>query len=168
LKKEVGDETSDFNGLAGLWVAGSGGLRRRRHGDSPPSFNPNSGTEGRSIPDSSCALQAHPGAAPNSYSFAHTQNWLGRSCEVVGQGHQEHRDFHITSKEWRISWDTQPGEHGPGNFQIYVYTAKGTLDGIAANVIGANQDHSIMRGAGDYYLTINTGQPYTIIVEARP
>jgi hypothetical protein len=43
----------------------------------------------------------------------------------------------------------------------------GSLKGVAANVIGANSDNSIMRGSGDYYLTINTAQPYTITVEEQ-
>lgn len=72
--------------------------------------------------------------------------------------------FHVDEKEWAIEWDTQPGQYGDMNFQIYVYSADGTLKGVAANVIGANKDHTIMRGAGDYYLMINTAQPYTVNV----
>lgn len=74
--------------------------------------------------------------------------------------------FHVDEKEWAIEWDTQPGQYGDMNFQIYVYSADGTLKGVAANVIGANKDHTIMRGAGDYYLMINTAQPYTVNVYA--
>jgi hypothetical protein len=87
--------------------------------------------------------------------------WSGRSIKDT-------ETFQISSGEWRISWDTQPGEYGPMNFQIYVYKADGTLHSVAANVIGADKNWSIIRGAGPYYLSINSGQPYTVSVEARP
>jgi len=54
------------------------------------------------------------------------------------------------------------------NFQIYVYKADGTLQSVAANVIGSDADFTIMRGSGYCYLNINTGQLYTITVEATP
>jgi hypothetical protein len=53
------------------------------------------------------------------------------------------------------------------NFQIYIYYANGSLKNVAANIIGKGSDVSYVRGAGDYYLTINTGQPYTVIVEQK-
>ncbi len=84
-----------------------------------------------------------------------------------GQAIKNTETFSISSREWRISWDTKPGEYGDMNFQIYIYKADGNLVSVAANVIGANKDSSIMRGAGDYYLSINTAQPYTIIVEEK-
>jgi len=87
--------------------------------------------------------------------------WAGNSIKNT-------ETFHISSHEWRISWSTKPGEHGPVNFQIFVYRSDRGLAGVAANVIGEGSDTSIMRGAGDYYLTINTGQPYEVVVEARP
>lgn len=78
--------------------------------------------------------------------------------------------FSITADEWRVSWDTKPGEFGPMNFQIFVYKVSGSskaMAGVIANVIGEDRDSSVMRGRGDYYLTINTGQPYTVVVEQR-
>jgi len=53
------------------------------------------------------------------------------------------------------------------NFQIYVYKPPSELPNVVANVIGYDVDSSIMRGAGDYYLTINSGQSYIIIVENK-
>jgi len=52
------------------------------------------------------------------------------------------------------------------NFQIYVYNLDGSLKNVAANVIGESSDYSIIRGSGDYYLMINTAQPYEIKVES--
>ena len=56
------------------------------------------------------------------------------------------------------------------NFQIYVYKSDGTPHDIfvVANVIGEDIDSSVMRGAGNYYLTINTGQPYEVTVTEIP
>ena len=81
-----------------------------------------------------------------------------------GKGIKNTETFHISSNVWRISWDTKPGQYGEMNFQIYVFDANGELIDIAANVIGEDSDNSIMRGSGDYYLKINTGQPYEVIV----
>jgi len=75
--------------------------------------------------------------------------------------------YHTSKKEWRISWETKPGKFGPGNFQIFVYKEDGTLLNLIANIIGANTDHSIMRGVGGFYLMINTIQPYVIVVEEK-
>ncbi len=86
--------------------------------------------------------------------------WQGKSMKNT-------ETFHIPSFEWRILWLTKPGEYGDMNFQIYVYNSAGSLIDVAANVIGENKDSSFMRGSGDYYLKINTGQPYTIIIEAK-
>jgi len=86
--------------------------------------------------------------------------WQGKSIKNT-------ETFHIPSYEWRISWKTEPGEYGDMNFQIYVYEASSSIPEVAANVIGYDMDSSIMRGVGDYYLTINSAQPYRIIVEAK-
>ncbi|MHC2995437.1 MAG: hypothetical protein IBV53_08060 [Candidatus Atribacteria bacterium] len=40
-----------------------------------------------------------------------------------------------------------------------MYNSAGSLIDVAANVIGENKDSSFMRGSGDHYLKINTGQP---------
>ncbi|WP_410508414.1 hypothetical protein RSJ42_16925 [Methanosarcina hadiensis] len=86
-------------------------------------------------------------------------SWSGSSTKNT-------ETFHIPSKEWKISWKTYPGQYGDMNFQIYVYNSDGSLKNVAANVIGENSDYSIIRGSGDYYLTINTAQPYEITVES--
>jgi hypothetical protein len=74
--------------------------------------------------------------------------------------------FHVSSNQWRLSWDTKPGRAGAMNFQIYIYDSDGTLKSVAANVIGANADSTVIHGAGDYFLMINTAQPYTVTVES--
>jgi len=98
---------------------------------------------------------------PPPATWTEIARWSGQSIKNT-------ETFQVASKEWRISWDTQPGEHGPGIFQIYIYKADGTLDGVAANVIGANKDATVIRGAGQYYLSFNTSQPYTVTVEVKP
>ena len=96
----------------------------------------------------------------NNSPWYEIARWQGKSIKNT-------ETFHIPSHEWRISWKTEPGEYGDMNFQIYVYETSSSIPGIAANVIGYDMDSSIMRGAGDYYLTINSAQPYIIIVEAK-
>lgn len=83
----------------------------------------------------------------------------------TGSTNKNTETFHVPSGEWKISWVTNPGQSGAMNFIITVYNADGSYKDLAANVIGASTDSTIERGAGDYYLTINTAQPYTITVE---
>ena len=90
-----------------------------------------------------------PTPAATWHEIAH---WKGKSIKNT-------ETFHIPSLEWRILWSTKPGEYGDMNFQIYVYNSAESLIDVAANVIGENKDSSFMRGSGDYYLKINTGQP---------
>lgn len=92
-------------------------------------------------------------------SWREIAKWKGSSIKNT-------ETFHVSTTEWRISWATQPGEYGDMNFQIYVYK-NGELVSLAANIIGKGSDISYMRGSGDYYLMINTAQPYVIIVEEK-
>jgi hypothetical protein len=96
----------------------------------------------------------------NSSPWYEIAQWQGKSIKNT-------ETFHVPSYEWRISWKTEPGKYGDMNFQIYVYEISSSIPQIVANVIGYDMDSSIMRGAGDYYLTINSAQPYRIIVEAK-
>ena len=86
-------------------------------------------------------------------------SWSGNSIKNT-------ETFHVSSDEWKISWNTKPGARGAMNFQIYIYNSDGSLKSVAANVIGQSSDHTIMRGSGDYHLSINTAQPYEITVES--
>ena len=75
--------------------------------------------------------------------------------------------FSISVDEWRIRWATQPGKYDDMKFQIYVYNSDGSLKDLAANVIGKDNDSTIIRGRGNYYIQIKTAQPYVITVEAK-
>lgn len=85
----------------------------------------------------------------------------------TGESIKDTETFTVPAKEWKIKWDTTEGKAGPQVFQIYVYKAGESRVpvNVAANVIGANKDSTVIRGAGDYYLKINTAQPYTITIE---
>ena len=85
-------------------------------------------------------------------------SWSGRATKST-------ETFHISSSHWRISWTTNPVESGPENFQIFVHSSTGGLRGQAANVTGSDSGSAFIRGAGNYYLVINTAQPYHIEVE---
>ncbi|HXG68723.1 MAG TPA: zinc ribbon domain-containing protein [Blastocatellia bacterium] len=84
-----------------------------------------------------------------------------------GKGIKQTESFTIPGDEWRITWSTRPGPYGAMNFQIYVYDSTGTPVDVAANVIGGDEDSTVMRGAGTFYLKINAAQPYTVQVEAK-
>lgn len=84
-----------------------------------------------------------------------------------GEGIKDTETFTIPSNEWRISYDTKPTEYGESIFAVFVYTSDGKMVGMVGNVVGVKKDSSILRGVGDYYLSINSGQQYTIIAEAK-
>jgi len=90
--------------------------------------------------------------------------WKGKSTKNT-------ETFRISSNEWRVSWMTKEMSLGnmtiPGNFQLYLYDNDGNLKGIAANVMGNDKDSSYQRGAGNYYFSINSSQPYIVIVEEQ-
>jgi hypothetical protein len=69
------------------------------------------------------------------------------------------------AKQWVISWKTQP-ERTSGHFSIVVHREDGRYVDLVANVSGASEDESVMRGAGAYYLEISALQPYSISVHA--
>lgn len=73
--------------------------------------------------------------------------------------------FHISSNDWAISWATTPGEYGDSNFAVTVFTENGNLVDMVANIIGKGSDISYMKGSGDYYLKIISGQPYKIKIQ---
>lgn len=101
-------------------------------------------------------------STPNTPATWHTV------LEVSGKSIKQSETFTITGDEWRISWSAKTRGRGSDIFQIYVYNADGSLKGVAANVQGADDDATIMRGAGTYYLEIlNTAQPYGIVVEDK-
>lgn len=88
-------------------------------------------------------------------------------AKFAGKSIKQTETFTIPGDEWRIGWDTKAGTYGAMNFQIYVYKPDRSLANVAANVIGADKDSTIMRGSGAYYLQINTAQPYSIVVDAK-
>lgn len=97
---------------------------------------------------------------PKKKAWREIAQWKGSSIKNT-------ETFTISTNTWTITWATKPGEYGDMNFQIYVYKANGDLVNIVANVIGKNNDSTIMRGRGRYYLTINTAQPYVIKVSEK-
>jgi len=105
-------------------------------------------------------VKIHKEPVKNNSSWYEIARWQGKSIKNT-------ETFHIPTNEWRISWKTEPGEYGDMNFQIYVYDTANNFPQVAANVIGYDMDSSIMRGVGDYYLTINSAQHYVIVVEAK-
>lgn len=126
-------------------------------GYSPHNSNSNLGT--------SSTASVINAASNNSFSNTATKSGIQTVARWDGKGIKNTETFHISSDTWSIIWDTRPGKYGDMNFQIYLYDSDGHLKDVAANVIGKDTGYTIERGAGDYYLKINTGQPYTVEVD---
>ena len=76
--------------------------------------------------------------------------------------------FHIPSNNWRVSWETWPGEnYGEDIFFIRALPASGARGTDIANLIGAHKGMATVHGAGSYRLYIQSVQPYRVVVEAR-
>lgn len=86
-----------------------------------------------------------------------------------GRGTKNTSTFTIPpqAKEWHITWKTGPDKRRlPGNFMIFIHDAEGRPVSSAANVIGENQDTTVLRRPGSYYLEIIATQPYGIVIWA--
>lgn len=70
------------------------------------------------------------------------------------------------NSRWSISWDTEPGNTGEGNFAFEIHrVTDGQIVGTAANVVGKSKDKTEEYQAGSFYLSITATQKYTILVE---
>ena len=135
-----------------------------------PACASSSGTPQPAATTAPAAQQAAPTKAPAVAEPTATPKPAPTWAEVItfeGKSIKDTESFDISADEWRLRWETEPGDFGPMNFQIYVYKSNKEMVGVAANVIGEGSDSSVMRGKGTYYLTINTAQPYKIVVEQR-
>lgn len=146
---------------------GSDGPSSQPGSISTPTVKPllTSPTELSGTPEPTSTKKPTPTTKPTSIPTA-PPGWH----EIVrweGKGLKNTETFNIPSHEWRILWDTKPSGTYEGILQIYVYNDAGGMVTVAANVLGRDEESSIMRGAGKYYLTINATQPYVVIVEAK-
>lgn len=97
---------------------------------------------------------------PQQPTWKEVIRWEGSSIKDT-------ETFHITSNEWRIRWSTKPGKDDENLFSIHVYESNGKWKGDVGGIWGEGSDVSYMRGPGDYYLKIITGQPYVIVIEEK-
>jgi len=84
------------------------------------------------------------------------KQWSGSSIKTT--------ETFSVGDEWMVIWDTKPGNMGDGLFAIYINDSQGNPVGVDANVTGKGSDSRVHHGAGDFYFTINTMQPYVIRV----
>jgi hypothetical protein len=85
-------------------------------------------------------------AAAGAKSFVAVKEWSG-------SGIKNTEDFTVAGDQWKIKWSNTAG----GIIQIFVYKSSDkSLVGLAANTQAAGDGESIQRGAGTYYLTINS------------
>ena len=99
---------------------------------------------------------------PTGYVTSSAPKQWRKLTEHSGTGIKTTEPFVVSGSQWRINYMTDAGQYGAMNFQIYVYNADGSLKDVAANVIGKAADTTNVYGAGTYYLTINTAQPYAL------
>jgi hypothetical protein len=113
-----------------------------------------------SAPEPASAPSFSPPAAPAPHRFA----WH-RVRSYEGAAMKDTESFDIRGDEWCIRWRTWTADGESGNFAVIVRTGEGDMKALVGNIIGAGADTSTMRGAGRYYLQIQTGQPYSVQVE---
>lgn len=78
------------------------------------------------------------------------------------------KQFKISGSEWKIKWRTKPGKAAAGDeeFIIILYDKNNQdVSEIIANVSGEDEDFAFLEGKGEYFLSINTDQPYEVVVE---
>jgi len=83
-------------------------------------------------------------------------------------GNKNTESFRISKKEWTIRWVTSPLSVGGTSvampFSFTIHRADGELVDLAANIIGSDTGSTVIRESGEFYLAINSSQPYTIDV----
>lgn len=110
------------------------------------------------------ALAGSPPKARPAAQAAPAKTW--HEVETFsGDGIVDTDDFRITGRKWRITYLTEKTQDS-AVFQIYVYGADGVLKGVAANTQSAGKGESVQRGAGEYYLKVNSfGVNWAVVVE---
>ena len=82
-----------------------------------------------------------------------------------GKGKKNTENFKIATSNWRLRWSTQPGPEGEGPFKIFVCSKEDLPIDEAGNVSGCDENSSYMKKAGEFYLKIDSVQPYYIVAE---
>ena len=96
-----------------------------------------------------------------------TQGWR-TVASGGGSGMGTTETFQITGSEWRIHWKTVSSGPAGDLFQIFVYDSNGRLVTMAANAMNAGADTSYVIGKpGRYYLSVNSGTNWAVIIEER-
>jgi hypothetical protein len=80
-----------------------------------------------------------------------------------GKGSKHTETFTIPDKEWKVSWKAA----GKGVFQIYLHEESGDLKDVVAATTAPSTDSSVMRGAGKFYLMINSTVEFEVTVETK-
>lgn len=86
--------------------------------------------------------------------------------QFTGESIKETESFVIDEGEWRINWETT-ADAGAGIFTFDILKDEGEFVTVGGLSQGAGSDTTNQRGSGDYYLSINTTQPYTITVQQK-
>jgi len=104
---------------------------------------------------------------PSPPPSAETQGWRA-VASGGGSGIGTTETFQITGSEWRIHWKTVSSGRGGDLFQIFVYDSSDRLVTMAANATNAGAETAYISGKpGRYYLSVNSGTNWAVIIEER-
>ena len=84
-----------------------------------------------------------------------------------GEGGAHTEVFEIPGKEWRISWNSDPGVRRVAHFTLIIRDENGQIKETAARVRGKSRATTTLDEGGRFYLEIETNQFWEIQVSAR-
>ena len=94
------------------------------------------------------------------------RNWK-KVAEFFGSKSSKTKTFKIKGKEWKINWSVEEKGNDNGEFIIILHNKKDKNDTeIIAQQTGSGADFAPFEGGqGEYYLEVQSSQPYTIEIQ---
>lgn len=91
------------------------------------------------------------------------RNWK-KIAEFFGAKSQKTKTFKVKGKEWKVSWNVEEKGNDNGEFIIILHNKKDKNDTeIIAQQKGSGEDFAPFEGGqGEYYLEVQSTQPYSI------
>ncbi len=84
-----------------------------------------------------------------------------------GEGSAQTAQFKIPGKEWRLSWNTDPGVRRKTHFTLVIRDWNGQIKETAVRAQGQSRASTTLDKGGRFYLEIDTNQAWEIQVSAR-
>jgi len=90
------------------------------------------------------------------------RQWV-RVASWTGEGIKSTETFTV-GDEWAIEWVTRPAQRGDATFGITTHDKNGSPVHSDAGIVGTGHDVSYRHQPGEYYLEINSGQMWQVVV----